>query len=400
MVTTKKKKGKRQNFFASQKLNESSVFDSNGGEELSAAKKFINSDLVDQRIENEKKESDNQSRKLESVEKPVLLEVLKNSFDLTAINSTSFIKLEKEEPLFKKVRYSIFHNDSIWLFFDSKCISFDLGMSELFQFSVDSDFLNYEPLILDNKVYFIQGKKILELDYSSGEKKQYSISFIPTSNLHIFEGSFFLISDSNRLISFNSSFEENWSFSIDNYLFTQPTFENGSIWLGTSGGIMYQLDKNGEVIWTYNSKSPIFSSPLVSGTNLFLTTLSGKIQVLSILEKDYRFSIDTGFALFDAPIIHNGRVYVANRSYLYEISLSDGSFKNIANFPNHIETLISLGEYLGVYTIDGVLILVNDDITQYNLLDSQVLRKPFAVMQHLFYINGEQNFAKIDMSAY
>jgi len=395
-MVAKKQKGKRQNFFSSSSLKEGTLLDTKSDENLSATKKFITQNEADDQIELTK-EGENflKQKKLESTEPPVLIEEFSTKFDLTPLNPSTFIKLNPEILTnYKKIKYATFNNNSLWLFLEGKCLKLDVGLNEELSFSIDADFLYFEPLIVENSVYFISSKKIMKYDIEKKEKKVFNTSFIPSSQLFENKGKFFLIIDFNKIISLNNDFKEEWSFSTENYSLNLPVFEENNIFVTSTDGFLYQLDLNGELKWTYNTKNHINSQPVIHNNFIVTTSINGKFHLISKNNKEILSTVDTGFAITEAPLLIDNRFFIFNRKFIYEIN--ETGIKNIAQINESIETIIQIDKYLGVLTNKGNLLILSTDLSQCSIIN-KIHQKPFVVYNYIFAINSDGFLIKAEI---
>ncbi len=395
-MVAKKQKGKRQNFFSSSSLKEGTLLDTKSDENLSATKKFITQNEADDQIELTK-EGENflKQKKLESTEPPVLIEEFSTKFDLTPLNPSTFIKLNSEILMnYKKIKYAIFNNNSLWLFFEGKCIKLDLGLNEELSFSIDADFLYFEPLIIENFVYFISSKKIIKYDVDKKEKKVFNTSFIPSSQLFESKGKFFLIIDFNKIISLNNEFKEEWSFSTENYTLNLPVFEENNIFITSTDGFLYQLDLNGELKWTYNTKNHINSQPIIHNNFIITTSINGKFHLISKDKKELLSTVDTGFAITETPLLIDNKFFTFNRKFIYEIN--ETGIKNIAQINESIETIVEIDKFIGVITSKENLLILSSDLSQCSIIN-KIHQKPFIVYNYIFAINSEGFLVKTEI---
>ncbi len=90
------------------------------------------------------------------------------------------------------------------------------------------------------------------------------------------------ISNGNVLYSINRfNGTLTWEKSFNEYIAVSPVISNNHrIYFGGSKGLVYALDKNGNIIWTYNARSAICTEPILYNGTLYLSDSNGTIMAI------------------------------------------------------------------------------------------------------------------------
>ncbi|MCX6012163.1 MAG: PQQ-binding-like beta-propeller repeat protein [Chloroflexi bacterium] len=128
-----------------------------------------------------------------------------------------------------------------------------------------------------------------------------------------------------------------WVFSgASSWYWTEALIDSGNIYVGSLDGKVYQLDiKTGVKKSEFNTKSPINSSPVLSGEVLIVATNSGLVYGLD--------ASDIGKQKWGAPYnvkeqvqasmsVHNGVVYIMGRmGTVLKLNAQNGAYKGKVN---------------------------------------------------------------------
>lgn len=101
---------------------------------------------------------------------------------------------------------------------------------------------------------------------------------------------------------------------------SSPTVNNGTVYLGSGGGVVYALDAGtddatGSVDWTYPDTeeagdSAITSSPVVSGQTVYVGANDGTVRALDTATGTLKWTVDAGGPVYSRPAVGNQHVFV------------------------------------------------------------------------------------------
>lgn len=94
----------------------------------------------------------------------------------------------------------------------------------------------------------------------------------------------------------------------------------------SSSGNTRAIDrKTGAELWSHAAGSLVFSSPVISGTTLYIGEEDGDVVARDTESGEVRWSFRTGGSVFATPLVYDGRVYIgSDDGFLYAIEAPDG----------------------------------------------------------------------------
>ena len=97
---------------------------------------------------------------------------------------------------------------------------------------------------------------------------------------------------------------------------------NGLVIAPDTAGFIYCLDAGtGQLYWVHDTLSAVTSSPLVVDGKIYVSTIDGQMQILSLARgKKLLGEIDMEDSVYTSPVFANGVLYVATSGTLYAIT--------------------------------------------------------------------------------
>jgi len=135
-----------------------------------------------------------------------------------------------------------------------------------------------------------------------------------------------------------------WVFDANSPMTSSPTIgADGTVYVGCMNGKLYAIDKDGNVRWTYDTGSFIYSTPAVaagSDGEVYFGSQDGKLYALGADGSElWQFAIAgpglVGGAILASPTIGlDGSVYIAGvyDSNLYALDPNEGTIRWVADF--------------------------------------------------------------------
>ncbi|WP_372365063.1 PQQ-binding-like beta-propeller repeat protein [Candidatus Uabimicrobium sp. HlEnr_7] len=154
-----------------------------------------------------------------------------------------------------------------------------------------------------------------------------------------------------------------WKFSVENAVITfSPIVLDDCIFFGCRDGFFYCVNDQGELLWKFNSVSPIKGFASISNGIVYFGNESGGIYGLDIYNGQKLFHYDIKQSLRYSPLIIEDTLYAnAEKDYFYAIDLKTSQKKWVAplngasiySSPSLCKNGIILSTYDGqVYCLD------------------------------------------------
>ncbi len=403
MATKKKakrgKKVKKGGFFKKEK---GGLFNKNTEETVNPTKKFIQNATDNDDIELTESGKNHfktlkKQKFIESMEPPILLDNLFNDFELIKLNSSLFLEMENNEQIYEGVKYYLKHDENIWLFFENKAVMLDYALMEELSFEYkNEDILNYSPVIADNKIFFAGNKEIHIYNLTEENWTQTSLPGEITSSVILNDNMMYLVIDFTKLVCLNENFKEEWSFITEGYLLNTPVADD-FLYITSSDGMLYKLDKEGDIVWSFNAKAPIESSPLLIENTIIVSSMSGKLFFISKENKEEIAVIDLGFHLLNKPVIKNEVLYAFNRRFIYKTDLINHKIQDIIMLEEPIESIIALDDYLHIRMKSSKSLITDEAFTNMNITNFKASKNPLQHINFLLSIDENSNLLKTEI---
>ncbi len=145
-----------------------------------------------------------------------------------------------------------------------------------------------------------------------------------------------------------------WSYDVNSPLSASAAeARDGTVYVGSEGGKLYAIDKNGQLLWTHTTDGPIHSTPAVTPNGrIYVSSVDGLVYALARDGSDlWRFETN-GFAALGGSVFvspqegPDGSVYIAGLydPNLYALNGDDGSVEWVCNFEHTIQIPDEWGE--------------------------------------------------------
>jgi outer membrane protein assembly factor BamB len=135
--------------------------------------------------------------------------------------------------------------------------------------------------------------------------------------------------------------------------------ETGAIVVGSGGGQVVAIDRDGQQLWETREAGPVGSTPAVGlDGNIYVTSENGRLSALSPETGDLLWQVQTGGPLRASPMVDaSGRIFIGSQDhYLYCLD-PDGSIRWQHQLGGEIDSTGAIGPDGSYYTgcDDGVL---------------------------------------------
>jgi outer membrane protein assembly factor BamB len=104
-----------------------------------------------------------------------------------------------------------------------------------------------------------------------------------------------------------------WEYDAKTIIWTSPAVTENRIYFGGLNGIFYCLDSyDGKLIWTYETDKGIWSSPAVSDDKVYFGSNDNFIYCLDVDNGNKIWSYDTKGEVHSSPAVAYGNVYIGS----------------------------------------------------------------------------------------
>lgn len=213
------------------------------------------------------------------------------------------------------------------------------------------------------------------------------------------ENILYIINNNGRLFAFDlnildpTNIQYLWRMEVAGNVTSSPALDDsGHVYLTTTDGRLVKILDDGvagEIVWEYDSGSPIESSPVIgSDYTVYFGCDNGKVYAVDITgnlkwEQTTNGPVKSTAALVEAVTEANSRLYIGSSDgFLYAIALVDGAiiWKYNAQSEINAPTMFNSGIiYTG--TADGQIIAIADTILEASLGKTTLMKQIWPTFQ-------------------
>jgi outer membrane protein assembly factor BamB len=227
-----------------------------------------------------------------------------------------------------------------WVYFgayDGNVYALDKETGKLRWKNMDSDYIGSSPAISqDLKMLFIscqyglfkrKGGALLALDIETGKKKwEYAIPALTESSPACYKDKKNVVVGSNNGFVYLLDAENGklrWKFRTNGPVKSSFTFdqERNLVLFGSYDKCLYALDiDSGEIKGKFETREIIYSTPVIFGRNVFLTSLDKNMYSLNLESGKLNWRFEAGGRIFSSPRIYENYIYFGSTDgRMYEI---------------------------------------------------------------------------------
>lgn len=102
--------------------------------------------------------------------------------------------------------------------------------------------------------------------------------------------------------------------------------KRGYVAFGSFDGKVYILSvQNGEVVFSYQTGGPVYSTPYIEGDFLYVGSTDKRVYCFNLEKLDLQWSFETSARVFASPLVVEGKVYIgSNDGRFYELDSKTG----------------------------------------------------------------------------
>jgi outer membrane protein assembly factor BamB len=148
--------------------------------------------------------------------------------------------------------------------------------------------LNYAPAVgEDGTVYFSsKDTNLYAVNGQTGELKWKAhlsgMSWVTSSPAVLKDTVYAGTSDGCTLFALDvKTGQVKWKFPAHGYVWSSPSFAEGIVYVGSSGGRVYAVDaKTGQELWNFKTKGSVYSTPVVADGVVYIGSTDGTLYAL------------------------------------------------------------------------------------------------------------------------
>lgn len=165
--------------------------------------------------------------------------------------------------------------------------------------------------------------------------------------------------------------DEAWQFNADAPIRSTAVCNNNTVFVGSSKGVFYALDKStGNIKWEFNSGAAINSSPALHNGNIFFSNNKQTLYALNAATGKIKWQLDFGKSLnydwgfdyyYSSPTIINNKILIGIKDgFVYNVDEDNGKLlwkfktKGIVRSTPAVKTdMVFFGDTEGIlYAVD------------------------------------------------
>ena len=169
-----------------------------------------------------------------------------------------------------------------------------------------------------------------------------------------------------------------WQFSVQNSILSTPVGladlqikegdssvlspDEGVICFGSIGGYLYALKaQSGELIWKFQAKGGIYSSPATDKVMIFFGSVDSNLYALNSKDGSLAWKFKTGAAIYSSTAVTDSLVYIGSNDYcMYAVKTSTGEFVWKFKTEGLVHSSpIAIGDKLFFGSYDGYFYVLN-----------------------------------------
>jgi outer membrane protein assembly factor BamB len=125
--------------------------------------------------------------------------------------------------------------------------------------------------------------------------------------------------------------EESWSFSTDKEVWSTPVLDGAALYVTSLDGKLYALDPStGEELWSFETDAGIAATPVISQADnlIYVGGFDGKLRAIDLTTHEQRWSGEAGNWFWATPLVANGVVYAPSLDHKVYAFDSDSGQKH------------------------------------------------------------------------
>jgi outer membrane protein assembly factor BamB len=226
-----------------------------------------------------------------------------------------------------------------------------------------------ELAVSNGKIFLGTGYGIVEA-YSLDGKKLWENELDEAiyNSLLVVKNSLIIATDALKLYSLDAGDgDKNWSAEIDEKVITlTPLVHKDIIYFGCYSGTFYAVSlDDGDIIWTFKSGGPIYSSPVVVDKSIYFGSEDGFVYSLNDEKGTLNWQFKSSLPVKSSPVYAFGSIVVANDRTIFSLNPLNGSVLWQTTFDSRIKTSPSFaGDTVIMGLANGDIVSVRNNLIE------------------------------------
>lgn len=134
--------------------------------------------------------------------------------------------------------------------------------------------------------------------------------------------------DSGEIFGLGLDGKRKWSYRTRRPVTSSPVVDvaEGMCYVGSGDNFVYALDaSSGYSSWRFRTNGPVISSPVVEGDLVFFGSADGSLYAINAQTSREKWKFNTEKPIISSPIVHQGAIYFGGTDeYLYCVDIMTG----------------------------------------------------------------------------
>ena len=198
----------------------------------------------------------------------------------------------------------------------------------------------------------------------------------------------------SKINCFDIKGNEVWSYNLFDVVTSSQSISKEYLIIGTVNGDVYaidrkQNDRNKQILWKYNTNSPIHVSPTITENNVYTACNNGYVYAFDISKGSILWRDKVKFPIYSEIVIAQGFMYITDNSG--SIYAWGGEWENVVP-PMSPEGLNGLSGNNHV-TLFWRITQGDSSVIGYNIYRKSLYETEFTFIKKLGYVNNYQDYS-------
>ncbi len=290
---------------------------------------------------------------------------------VVVLNSSGSVLLSKKITTRFESKPVVYENNIYAVDVDGVLYSVNFSTGKVnWQVNVGGPLLFKSELAVSNgKIFLGTGYGIVEAYNLEGKKLwENELDEAIYNSLIVVKNSLIIATDALKLYSLDSeNGDKNWTAKIDEKVITlSPLVHKDIVYFGCYSGTFYAVSLNdGDIIWTFKSGGPIYSSPIVVDKSIYFGSEDGFVYSLNDEKGTLNWQFKSSLPVKSSPVYAFKSIVVANDRTVFSLNPTDGKVLWQTTFESRIKTSPTFaGDTVVMGLVNGDIVSVRNSLIE------------------------------------